>query len=81
MPNLDIESRGLNYTTTYLPHPSCCPLMTSETLKLLIFKIKARQVIVCVPCLYYKPKMVNEETPFWLNKTVLVRLAEQYEIY
>jgi len=41
-PNLDIESRGLNHTTIYLPHPSCCPLTTSETLKLLIFKIKAR---------------------------------------
>ena len=41
-PNLDIKSRGLNYTTTYLPHPSRCPLTTSKTLKLLIFKTKAR---------------------------------------
>jgi len=80
-PNLDIKSRGPNYTTTYLPYPSRCPLTTSETLKLLIFKIKARQVIACVPYLYYKPEIVNEETPFWLNETILVRLAEQYEIY
>ena len=42
IPNLDIKSRGLNYTTTYLPYLSCCPLITSKTLKLLIFKIKAR---------------------------------------
>ena len=80
-PNLDIKFRGLNHTTIYLPHPSYCPLTTSETPKLLIFKIKARQVIACVPCLYYKPKIVNKETPFWLNKTVLVRLAEQYKMY
>ena len=50
--------------------------MTSEILKLLIFKTKAQQVIVCVLYLYYKPKMVNEETLFWLNETILVRLAE-----
>jgi len=80
-PNLDVEFRGPNHTTIYLLHPSCCPLTTSKTLKLLIFKTKARQVIACVPCLYHKPKMVNEETPFWLNKTVLVRLAKQYEMY
>ena len=80
-PNLDVESRGPNYTTIYLPYPSRCPLTTSKTLKLLIFKIKAQQVIVCVPYLYHKPEMVNEETPFQLNKTVLVRLAKQYEIY
>jgi len=42
MPNLDVESRGPNYTTIYLPYPSRCPLTTSETLKLLIFKTKAR---------------------------------------
>jgi len=41
-PNLDIESRGLNHTTIYLPYPSRCPLTTSETLKLLIFEIKVR---------------------------------------
>jgi len=40
--NLDVKSRGPNHTTIYLPHPSRCPLMTSETLKLLIFKTKAR---------------------------------------
>jgi len=63
-PNLDVKSRGPNHTTTYLPYPSCCPLTTSETPKLLIFKTKARQVITCVPCLYHKPKIVNKETPF-----------------
>jgi len=41
-PNLDVESRGLNHTTIYLPYLSRCPLTTSETLKLLIFEIKAR---------------------------------------
>jgi len=41
-PNLDIKSRGLNYTTIYLSYPSCCPLTTSKTPKLLIFEIKAR---------------------------------------
>jgi len=40
-PNLDIISRGLNHTTIYLPYLSCCPLTTSKTLKLLIFKMKA----------------------------------------
>jgi len=40
--NLDVESRGPNHTTTYLPYLSRCPLTTSETLKLLIFKMKAR---------------------------------------
>jgi len=40
-PNLDVKSRGPNYTTIYLPYPSCCPLTTSETLKLLIFETKA----------------------------------------
>jgi len=42
MPNLDVKSRGLNYTTIYLPYLSRCPLTTSETLKLLIFKTKAQ---------------------------------------
>ena len=41
-PNLNIKSRGLNYTTIYLPYPSRCPLTTSETPKLLIFEIKVR---------------------------------------
>ena len=41
MPNLDIKSRGPNYTTIYLSYPSRCPLMTSKTLKLLIFETKA----------------------------------------
>jgi len=41
MPNLDIESRGLNHTTTYLLYLSRCPLTTSKTLKFLIFEIKA----------------------------------------
>jgi len=80
-PNLDIKSRGPNYTTIYLPYLSRCPLTTSKTLKLLIFETKARQVIACVPCLYHKPEMVNKETPFWLNKTIFVRLAKQYEMY
>jgi len=41
-PNLDVKSRGPNYTTTYLPYLSRCPLTTSKTLKLLIFETKAR---------------------------------------
>ena len=53
--------------------------MTSKTLKLLIFETKARQVIVCVPYPYHEPEIVNEETPFWLNKTALIYLAKQHK--
>ena len=55
--------------------------MTSKTPKLPIFETKVQQVTICVPYPCHKPKIVKEETLFWLNKTALVRLAEQYETY
>ena len=77
-PNLDVVYRGPNHTTIYLPHLSRCPLVTSKTLcSIPIFKIKAYEVIAYAPCLYCEPEIVSEETLFWLNKTVLICLAER----
>ena len=67
MPNLDIKSKGPNYTTIYLPYlpplPKSLSLITFKTpYSIPIFKIKAYKVIAYVPYPYYNPKAVKEIT-------------------